>query len=251
MVSVTRRSLMAVLTSAAILQVVPMSAAAAGDALPRVIEMFTSQGCSSCPPADKLLKTFAGQREIIALSFHVDYWDRLGWKDTFGSSAFTQRQQAYARKRGDGQVYTPQAVVNGQHHEVGHNKSAIERRLAATTNETRGQSVTVTLSVRDGKLLVQAAGSDGRQLSEGAVVTLLGVQSQGSATATRGENAGQTLSYINIVRATKAIGTLSGVRFESAVALTDAVLAGGDAAVVLVQRTTDGPVLGAAQLRLR
>lgn len=246
---VTRRDLVALLTSAAALPVVPVVAAA--DTSPRVIEMFTSQGCSSCPPADKLLKSFAGQRDVIALSFHVDYWDRLGWKDTYGSSAFTQRQQAYARKRGDGQVYTPQAVVNGQHHEVGHNKSAIERRMAATTADLRGQSVMVTLFSRDGKMQIHAAGADARQLAEGAVVTLLGVQSQGSATATRGENAGQTLTYVNIVRAMKAIGTLSSARFESAVALTDPVLASGDAAVVLVQQTVDGPVLGAAQIRLR
>ena len=81
---------------------------------PAVLELYTSQGCSSCPPADKLLKSYAQRRDIVALSFNVDYWDYLGWKDTLGNPAFSQRQRTYARARGDGEVYTPQIVVNGK-----------------------------------------------------------------------------------------------------------------------------------------
>ena len=106
---------------------------ATAEASPRaVVELFTSQGCSSCPPADELLAKLARDPNVIALSLPVDYWDRLGWKDTLARHAFTERQMAYASVRGDGQVYTPQAVVNGREHAVGSERSAIERAAAAT-----------------------------------------------------------------------------------------------------------------------
>ena len=108
------------------------------DAAPRaVIELFTSQGCSSCPPADKLLATLAKDPDLIALSLPVDYWDRLGWKDTLAEHAFTERQQAYAAMRGDGQVYTPQAVVNGSEHAVGSQALAIETAVGETSANLR------------------------------------------------------------------------------------------------------------------
>jgi hypothetical protein len=90
---------------------------------PPVLELFTSQGCSSCPAADALFKAYAARRDIVALSMPVDYWDYLGWKDTLGSPKFSRRQRDYAKQRGDGQVYTPQVVVNGRTHVVGSSKS--------------------------------------------------------------------------------------------------------------------------------
>ncbi len=247
----SRRSALRMITAAAVISSPATTVAAASDGSPQVIEMFTSQGCSSCPPADKLLKSFTGRNDVIVLSFHVDYWDRLAWKDTFGSPAYTQRQQAYARRRGDGQVYTPQAVINDLNHEVGHNRAAIERHLASAGADPGRKPTTVGLSLRGGSLLVQISGRDGRAPPSGTVVTLLGVQSQGSASATRGENAGQTLAYVNIVRAMRPLGSLSGGRFDGAVPTTDTVLTAGDAAVVLVQASADGAILGAARLQLR
>lgn len=214
-----------------------------------VIEMFTSQGCSSCPPADRLLKSYAERSDVIALSFHVDYWDRLGWKDTFGSPAFTQRQRAYALQRGDGQVYTPQAVINGRYHEVGSNKSAIERALASTS-DLATQRVPIAMSLAGGKLVIKVGdGPSGK--SGGGVVTLLGVQAQGIVTATRGENSGERLAYSNIVRGSVALGAWNGARFEGRVSSTDPVLANVDTAVVLVQRSPNGPIVAAAKMSLK
>ena len=221
--------------------------AAEGQAV-HVIEMFTSQGCSSCPPADRLLKTFAGRTDVIALSFHVDYWDRLGWKDTFGSPAFTKRQRDYALRRGDGKVYTPQAVINGRLHEVGHNRSAIERAMSAS--DAAAQRVPVTLSLKSGQLRVTAASASG-QKSAGGIVTLLGVQTQGAVTATRGENSGERLAYTNIVRSMTTLGPWLGSSFETSIAVSHPSLAGADAVVVLIQRTGDGPIIGATWLGLK
>jgi hypothetical protein len=215
-----------------------------------VIEMFTSQGCSSCPPADRLLKTFAGRSDVIALSFHVDYWDRLGWKDTFGNAAFTKRQRDYALRRGDGQVYTPQAIINGGRHEVGSDRSAIERTMSASAASIAAQRLRIGMSMTDGKLMVAISDTPGSSAA-GAVVTLLGVQAQGAVTATRGENAGERLAYSNIVRAVKPLGAWVGQRFEASVAGNDATLTGADSAVVLVQRSADGPIIAAAKLQLK
>src|ERR1700744_3690727 len=114
-------------------------------AYPRaVVELFTSQGCSSCPPADKLLGELAKDPSIIALSMPIDYWDYLGWKDTLADSRFSARQKAYSAMRGDRDVYTPQAVVNGSVHVVGSDRAGIEDAIGATEKAHGGMSVPVS-----------------------------------------------------------------------------------------------------------
>ena len=111
----------------------PARAEPAAEVRPRaVVELFTSQGCSSCPPADRLLIDLASRPDVIALAMHVNYWDRLGWRDTLGSRAFALRQRAYAARRGDGEVYTPQAVVNGLVHRLGSDPDAIVEATSTT-----------------------------------------------------------------------------------------------------------------------
>src|SRR4029079_15327970 len=141
--------------------VVTMTAAAgAAESPPRdVLELFTSQGCSSCPPADKLLAQLAHDPQFIVLSLPVDYWDRLGWKDTFAKHAFTQRQRAYASVRGDGQVYTPQVVVNGSEHANGANRRAIDASAETTSHLT--VAVSAQRSGNDIVVSVGAAASGG------------------------------------------------------------------------------------------
>jgi len=120
--------------------------AIAGQKLKAVVELFTSQGCSSCPPADKILSGYAKSNDVLALSWHVDYWNYLGWKDTFSKAEFTKRQRSYAvsfRRRG---VYTPQAVVNGRNHAVGSQRSEIESLIS--TFQSNGQGLTVSVEVR-------------------------------------------------------------------------------------------------------
>jgi hypothetical protein len=118
-------------TSAAIALGALLAAGPAAAETRAVIELFTSQGCSSCPPADALLAEYADRDDVLALSFNVDYWDMLGWKDTLASHDNTERQRNYALARGDGQVYTPQAVIDGRTHVVGSNRDAIEAALDA------------------------------------------------------------------------------------------------------------------------
>src|SRR5262249_58863578 len=101
-----------------------------------LLELFTSQGCSSCPPADRLVGQLANDPSLIALSVPIDYWDYLGWRDTLANPAHSARQRAYARARGDGQVYTPQIVVNGSTHALGSDQAAIERAIAQTGRQT-------------------------------------------------------------------------------------------------------------------
>src|SRR5262249_38718848 len=108
-----------------------------------VVELFTSQGCSSCPPADKLLAELSADPSLVALSVRMDYWDYLGWKDTLASSAHSARQRAYAHQRGDRQVYTPQAVVNGAAHALGSDRAAIERAITQTNQKPGVMSLPV------------------------------------------------------------------------------------------------------------
>jgi len=112
-----------------------------------VVELFTSQGCSSCPPADRLLGELARDPAIVALSLPIDYWDYLGWKDTLANPDHTARQRGYARVRGDREVYTPQAVINGAVHVLGSDKAAIDAAILATQADSSTLSVPVKLAV--------------------------------------------------------------------------------------------------------
>jgi hypothetical protein len=227
-------------------------ASAAHAAPPRaVIELFTSQGCSSCPPADKLLGDLAKDPCVIAISLPVDYWDRLGWKDTFAKHAFTERQQAYAAVRGDGEVYTPQAVVNGSVHAVGSQAAAIEAATAATSQNLR---VPVSAERHAENILVSIGAADGQapegQVAEGTVV-LLPLLSSRDVAIGRGENARSRVTYTNIVRDIIPAGQWSGKPIQ--LAIPAAKFKDYDGIVVLLQAGSlarPGAVLGAARTSL-
>ena len=158
-----------------------------------VIELYTSQGCSSCPPADRLVGKLAKRSDVIALTFPVDYWDYLGWKDTLASPANSARQRAYARARGDGQVYTPQIVVDGKLHLVGSNASAVKKAIARSTQ----QNPVVSLTMRtEGDSIVITAGTapKGTRVKP-ATIWLALVKKSAAVEITRGENRGSTLIY--------------------------------------------------------
>src|ERR1700681_2672907 len=119
-----------------------------------VVELFTSQGCSSCPPADKLLSQFVSDPSLIPISLPIDYWDYLGWKDTLADPRNSARQRAYSRARGDREVYTPQVVVDGTVHALGSDKEAIEAAIASSRKSGMTLSLPVTMKVADGRFLV-------------------------------------------------------------------------------------------------
>ena len=225
-------------------------AEAAGTA--SVIELFTSQGCSSCPPADELLAHLASEGSVIALSMPVDYWDYLGWKDTFAQPAFTARQRAYALGRGDRQVYTPQAVINGREHANGASRGEIAQAIAATQAQVL---VPVRLSRKADAVMVDigtpVGASSGVSGTEG-VILVMSVIGQRAVAIGRGENARHKIVYTNIVRDMVSLGPWTAS--ATSVAVPAAMLAGADSVVVMVQSGTTakpGGILGAAQLALR
>lgn len=220
------------------------SLAAAEDTRLTVIELFTSQGCSSCPPADVLLKQYAKRPDIIALSMPVDYWDYLGWKDTLASPSNTLRQRAYATKRGDGEVYTPQAVINGLAHAVGSHSAEIDKAIAATTQELASQSVKVRATVTGRSIAIQVGATPTGDRAW-ATVWLGIVQPKVEVDVKMGENKGKRIAYLNVVRQLTPVGAWKGA--ETRIELPeDALIQPGDRGVVLLQSGEGGRILGAS-----
>jgi hypothetical protein len=225
-----------------------LGAQAAATAEPRaVLELFTSQGCSSCPPADRLMGELARDPSLITLSLAVDYWDYLGWKDTLASHGHSNRERAYAAARGDRDVYTPQMVVNGVSAVLGSDKAAVEKAIAKTRSEAAPLAVPVTLKVVDGKIVADvAAAKDERSSGE---VWLCPITAQVTVDVGRGENSGRKLSYYNVVRRWVKLGDWNGSAQTFTAPLNDVAAADIDSFTVLVQSgaaAKPGVVLGAA-----
>jgi hypothetical protein len=212
-----------------------------------VIELFTSQGCSSCPPADALLGRLVDKPGLVALSFSVDYWDYLGWRDTLGSSANSDRQRGYARSRGDGRVYTPQVVVDGVVHVNGADESAVRAAVKAAEKRLAEVKVPVSMHAEGDTLVVDIgaapAGSDRRA----AAVWLAIAKEVEKVEVARGENRGRALSYHHPVREFTPIGIWHGEAMTLRLPLKDLKTMGGDCLFALLQVENTGPILGAAE----
>ena len=201
-----------------------------------VIELFTSQGCSSCPPADQLLAQFASDPSLIPISLPIDYWDYLGWKDTLADPRNSARQRAYSHVRGDREVYTPQVVVNGSLHALGSDRDAIEAAIAASRKNGMTLSLPVTMAVSDGRLLVSVpGGGDGHSLAE---VWVGGLVRAATVAIGRGENRGKTITYHNVARHWVKLGTWSGKAETFTVPIHDLSDESIDEAAVMVQGGT-------------
>jgi hypothetical protein len=229
--------------------VAPATATSAG---PRaVVELFTSQGCSSCPAADKIVGELASDPSVIALSLPIDYWDYLGWKDTLADSRFTARQRAYSAKRGDREVYTPQAVVNGQAQVVGNDRAQIDHAISDTATTPGVMSVPVSV-MREGKELKVSvpAAKDGAS----GEVWICSIARAVPIVIGKGENRGREITYHNVVRNWLKVGDWTGKAGQWTVPLENLTRDGVDAAVVYVQdgnRDQPGPMLGAALTTLQ
>lgn len=211
-----------------------------------VVELFTSQGCSSCPPADEVLAKLDRNPEIIALSFPVDYWDYLGWKDTFATPRNTERQRGYAKARGDGAIYTPQAVING----VAHVNGARETDIAAAIDTTAGDPKLPRVPIRfwqERNTLNVAVGPspDGKPVKD-ATIWLGVVQHSGSVPIKSGENAGKSITYTNIVRDISPIGLWKGQALRIQIPRGAVMMPETQKTVVLIQEGRAGPIIGAA-----
>ncbi len=173
-----------------------------------VIELFTSQGCSSCPPADKLLGELSHDPSLITLSLPVDYWDYLGWKDTLALHGHSNRERAYAEVRGDREVFTPQAVINGLVDVVGSDKAGIEAAIAKTRKTAKPLELPVTMTVAGGKVTVSVP--DARDDQHNAEVWLCPFTHKVTVGIKRGENNGRTITYTNVVRRWVRLGDWTG-----------------------------------------
>jgi hypothetical protein len=211
---------------------------------PVVVELYTSQGCSSCPPADAILAQLATRKDVIAMSLPITYWDMLGWKDTLASEADTKRQKAYAQAMWRGGVYTPQIIVDGVNDVVGGRDAQIEAMIAARWADE--QSVPVTVSASKTALHVAVGASDQRDAN--ATIWLFRVQPQATVAITGGENAGHTFTYRNVVRDIRAVGIWKGQPVSLDLPRQELLAGSRDSVVVLVQQGGHGRVLGAAQL---
>lgn len=225
-----------------------LTPAAAAD-VRHVVELFTSQGCSSCPPADRILSRLARDPGTLAMSFPVDYWDYIGWKDTLATPGYTARQKAYASTSGKGAVYTPQAIVDGLADAVGSDFEAIRQAESETDKRAGVLSLPLTVAERNGKINV-SVGVAGGASPRSAGVFLLALASSRTVTVQRGENAGSTLTYSNVVRAMTKIGDWNGAAVDLQADLAQAHLDGADSYAVIVQaggRAQPSTILAAAR----
>ncbi len=213
-----------------------------------VVELFTSQGCSSCPPADALLLELSRRPDIVALSFPVNYWDYLGWKDTLAHTAFSERQKAYAHARSDRKVFTPQMIVNGSKSCLGSDRAQVEKAIHAASQRGAGLPVGVDVSEQNGVVTI-AIDETSRTEQRTAGVWILPVLHAHAVPIGHGENGGRTITYVNVVRGLTRVGEWRGgsARFEVPV---ETARSGGDGYVVLVQASEDAnpsTILGAAK----
>jgi hypothetical protein len=205
-----------------------------------VVELYTSQGCSSCPPADEFMAQLVRNPDVIALALHVDYWDYIGWKDVFGQAAFTERQKDYAYAIGSRTIYTPQMIVNGAERVEGNNPDAVNMAVA----NHLAQISDIALEIkRDGDTLtINAAPGAG---DVGAMdVHLVRYMPEQTVEITRGENAGRTITYHNVVTDWQVLGQWTPTEPLA----VNATVQGDEPVIVILQKTGNDMIVAAARL---
>ena len=205
-----------------------------------VVELYTSQGCSSCPPADEVLAQLSGRDDVIALSLHVDYWDYLGWRDTFAQHQFTQRQVAYRDAWRKSVVYTPQMVVQGRHDVMG---SRVDELAAAIDDALQVEPpVSVAIERQGGMLKCRIEPGPERAVG---IVWIAKYTINATVEIARGENAGRTITYRNVVNSLNRIGSWAGIEPEE-VAMPQP--GPGEGVAIWIQAGEAGPILAAAKI---
>ena len=205
-----------------------------------VVELFTSQGCSSCPPADEVLGEVSDKGGVLTLALHVDYWDRLGWKDTFSSKAYTQRQRGYAAGFNTNTIYTPQFVINGLAEPGIGSSGGIESTISDLGSRGFGLDVPVSAKISGDKVVVTAGSGKGA-----ANIVLVSYIKSKDVAIERGENAGRTITYRNAVTSIRTVGKWNGENLTLEVPKPD-----GSGIAILLQRDNaaggPGAIIGAA-----
>jgi len=213
-----------------------------------VLELFTSQGCSSCPAADELFGQYASRPGVLALTFNVDYWDYLGWKDTLATADNTERQREYAAGRGDGQVYTPQVVVDGHAHVIGSDKKQLDKAIASNSGDL---TVPITLSASADAITVTVPAAARADLPH-ATLWLVMYNPAITVAIERGENSGRTLTYSNVVKRMRPIAMWKGNVLSVDIPMSELSHAKAPRGAVILQTEKSdglpGTVIGAATL---
>lgn len=215
-----------------------------------VVEMFTSQGCSSCPPADEWVVKTAPGTEILPLAWHVDYWDYLGWKDTFAMPGNADRQRRYSVTFGENQIYTPQAVINGRSHTVGSRRSDIESRVKTYVHNHQGMVVKIHAKQRAGKLEISIPKTS---LAQNANLWMVYYNEKQIVDVKRGENRGRKLAYSNIVRDVELLGMVEADGLKLILPISELSRPGITSCAMILQKKTQkgtpGPIIGAVAMR--
>lgn len=211
-----------------------------------LIELFTSQGCSSCPPADALLYSYRDKPGVITLSFSVDYWNYLGWRDTLSSPENSERQRDYALARGDGQVYTPQAVVDGITHVNGANEAAIEMAIRRANRRLKDVKVPMSMHAEGNSLVIDVGNAPETSDMREGTIWLAVAKDKETVAISRGENRGKKITYSHPVRELTPIGMWKGKKMSLRLPLRDLHAIGGDCLVAMLQVEGSGPILGVA-----
>jgi hypothetical protein len=215
---------------------------------PILVELYTSQGCSSCPPADQILGELQKRSDLVALSFSIDYWDYIGWRDTLASRENTLRQQGYEKVLPSHRVYTPQMVIDGVQDVVGNQRREVLDVIARRQQETRGKRVAVSIAQLGEKVRVQIG--PGPSPGSSATVFLAHTLSSRTVNIAKGENSGRVITYHNVVRGFSAVGMWSGQPLTLELPAQGRQGEITDGVAVWVQSQNLGPVLGAAQARI-
>jgi len=217
-----------------------LGSTAHSQSMPVVVELYTSQGCSSCPPADDILTELSARPDVIALALHVDYWDYLGWKDAFGSKTYSKRQRDYAAAANQHTIYTPQMVVQGHSYAVGNRLTDVRRAIEMHKDDV--QEVELTLRRNGNQLVVMARAKNGEVGR--SIIQLVRYIPQATVKIKAGENAGRSILYTNIVTQWTQINRWNG-RGE---VIEIATISGDEKVVVLVQAVGPGRILAAGRL---
>jgi len=216
---------------------------------PIVVELFTSQGCNSCPPADAFLGELNQRPDVLALAFHVDYWNYIGWVDPFAKPWSAQRQRSYQKSLNERFVYTPQMVVAGTAQGVGAERGTIDGLIRSAAATPRPHPSLALRWRSDGALLVDV-GDGASPPDEPATLWLVGFDQPHTTKVLRGENEGATLTDYQAVRSYKRIGAWPGWALEFVVPAADAKNLGNGGVAVLLQAEGTGPILNAARIAL-
>ena len=223
-----------------------------------VVELFTSQGCSSCPPANEFLGELAERKGLLALSYHVDYWNYMGWKDPFSSAQMTQRQRAYLPNLGQRYVFTPQMVIDGTAQGEGASRSKIEALLVEARKDIDKKLV---IKVARGGINEVKVGLPARRMMEkkpadappapmmkAATLWLVAYDTKHATEVLKGENSGRTINSYNVVRSIKPAATWQGKPMDVVLNLAEEIAAGYQNCAVLLQSGDGGRILAAARL---